>query len=72
VSQADDVQALTVRLPRDVHRELRVRSIMERRSSAAIITDLVRAYLAQHSAPAQPQHPSAPAQPQQAGEKAAT
>ena len=63
MSQTGDVQVLTVRLPRDVHQGLRVRSIVERRSAAAIITDLVRAYLAQHSAPAQPQ---------QAGEKAAT
>jgi len=44
----DDVQALTVRLPRDLHQALRVRAVMERRSVAAIITDLVRAHLAKH------------------------
>jgi len=44
----DDVQALTVRLPRDLHQALRVRAVLERRSAAAIITDLVQAYLAKH------------------------
>jgi len=41
----NELQALTVRLPKDLHRALRVQAALEGRSVAAIIQDLVQAYL---------------------------
>jgi len=57
----NELQALTVRLPKDLHRALRVRAAVEGRSVAAVITDLVRSYLAEHQTD---ELPSAPEEPE--------
>jgi len=44
------LQALTLRLPKDLHRALRVQAAMEGRSVSSIIQDLVRAHLAEGQA----------------------
>ena len=41
------LQALTIRLPKDLHRALRVQAALEGRSVAAIVHALVQAYIAE-------------------------